>query len=301
MQKPSQAPSPPQHSDWTIIKLLGWATTYFSDRDIDSPRATAEILLAHALGVERIQLYLNYDKPLTREELGSFKPLLQRRARREPVAYITGEKEFWTLALSVDPNVLIPRPDTECLVENTLPLLERENSTPPKRILELGTGSGAIILALASERPYHHYYANDRSLMAVRLAKQNALRHQLDKHIHFFCADWFSASRPDNTLFDMIVSNPPYIPTTTINELQPEVNQFEPKGALDGGSDGLDCIRHIIRHGYDFLGDDGKLVLEIGYDQKDAISKFVTQFGKYGRVDFFQDYGARDRVILLSK
>lgn len=301
MQKPSPAHSPPQPSDWTIIKLLGWTSAYFSKRDIDSPRATAEILLAHTLGVERIRLYLDYDKPLTADELAVFKTYIQRRAKREPVAYITSQKEFWTLSLKVTPQVLIPRPDTECLVENTLPLLKKGKSTAPKQILELGVGSGAITLALAKERPDNRYYANDCSATALQLARQNALHHRLDAHVRFFGGNWFDPLRQGGAQYDVIVSNPPYIPSSTIEGLQPEVSRFEPRNALDGGPDGLDSIRHIIRTGIRFLKSGGSLALEMGFDQKAAISRFVDRLGGYSQVEFFRDYGGRDRVVRLRK
>ena len=162
------------NDQWTIIKLIRWATSYLKSYEIDSPRATGEILLAYALQLNRIDLYLKYDQPLVAGELQTFKTLIQRRVRREPVAYILGVKEFWSLDLEVNTAVLIPRPETECLVETALDLMSRKSSRLPQRILDLGTGSGAIVLALASQQPRHTYFASDRFRPAVELACRNA-------------------------------------------------------------------------------------------------------------------------------
>ena len=172
-------------SPWTIIKIIQWATTYLKSHDIDSPRATGEILLAHALGAERIDLYLNYDQPLIADELKTFKTLIKRRIRREPVAYILGAKEFWSLDLEVTGDVLIPRPETECLVEAALDLIAKESSIQPQRILDLGTGSGAIVIALAAKQPQHVYFASDLCIPAAILAGGNARRHDFSGKIHF--------------------------------------------------------------------------------------------------------------------
>ena len=155
---------------WTILSLIQWTTSYFKSHHIENPRADAEILLAHALNLERIDLYLRYDQPLNHGELSRFKILIKRRIQREPIAYITGTKEFWSLDFHVTTDVLIPRPETECLVEKALVGLSGENRL---NILELGTGSGAITIALASEKPNHHYMASDQSMYAARLAMEN--------------------------------------------------------------------------------------------------------------------------------
>ena len=158
-------------NEWTIIKLVQWATTYFDTHEIDSPRTTAEILLSHALNSRRIDLYLRFDQPLTTDELQHFKALIKRRVNHEPVAYILGRKEFWSMDLRVTREVLIPRPETECLVEKSLEILAAGSIVKSKRILELGTGCGAFILALASENPRHAYWATDISKNAIRIAR----------------------------------------------------------------------------------------------------------------------------------
>ena len=293
----SQA-APSTSAPWTISKVIGWATSYLRTHTIDSPRATAEILLAHALKYERIDLYLNYDKPLVAEELNTFKGFIKRRIRREPVAYILGLKEFWSLELEVTPDVLIPRPETECLVETALDLLGKDPLSPSKRILDLGTGSGAIVLALASRLPRNVYFASDRMVKAVALARRNAGRHHL-ANIHFFAGDWLSALNPNRAGLDMVVSNPPYIPRPAIAALQPEIHKFEPVSALDGDTDGLACLREIIGNAHRYLQPDGVLLMEIGHDQQDDVRKIVSQNGCYEAFRVTKDYSGYDRVAQM--
>jgi release factor glutamine methyltransferase len=291
--------------EWTITALLKWTTSYFKSHDIDSPRTTAEILLAHILKLKRIDLYLRYDQPLSSDELLRFKTLIKRRIKREPVAYIVGTKEFWSLDLAVTPDVLIPRPETECLVEAALELLP-EGSKPPsgtdrKRILDLGTGSGAIILAMASQCKGHLFYASDFSFKAVALARENARRHGLDQAVYFFCGDWLMPLGNTGNRFDMILSNPPYIPARAIDHLQPEIYKYEPMLALEGDEDGLDCIRLIIEGAHRFLNPCGSLLLEIGHDQKTAIKTMIHACGEYEQIVFKKDYSGKDRIVRVRK
>ena len=286
-------------NQWTIIKLLRWATPYLEGHDIDSPRATGEILLAHALKCERIDLYLNHDQPLNGDELQAFKSLIQRRVRREPVAYIVGTKEFWSLDFEVTRDVLIPRPETECLVETVLEVLSGPALSQSWRILELGTGSGAITIALASQQPRHRYFASDRSIRAVRVAQRNARRHKLGESIHFFAADWLTALNRKTAAFDVIVSNPPYIPSPDIKGLQPEIHDFEPLAALDGDDDGLGCYRKILGAAHQFLKPGGVLLLEIGYDQQDAVHRIAADDGHYDTFGSGKDYAGYDRIVWM--
>jgi len=287
--------------EWNIIKLLQWTTTYFKSNGIDSPRATAEILLAHTLGLKRIDLYLRHDQPLNRIELDLFKSLIKKRTDREPVAYIVGGKEFWSIELEVSRDVLIPRPETECLVEEALSVLKKKYTCNPKRILDMGTGSGAVILAIASQKPGHLYFASDISIKAAGIAAKNAKRLSYDNEISFFCGNWFLPLREKDNFFDIIISNPPYIRTNDIGNLQPEINRFEPIEALDGGEDGLEHIRHIIEHAHQFLNNEGYLLLEIGHDQKDPVEKIINQTGNYKLVCFRKDYSGFDRVVCATK
>lgn len=288
-------PEPP----WTIRKLLEWASSLFCSRGIDNPRSTAEILLAHAISADRIEFYRRPEKEICQEDLERYRDLVDRRLDREPVAYIVGEKEFWSMELLVTPDVLIPRPETECLVEQALPLLSE--GSIPKRVLEVGTGSGAIVLALASERPGHLYFASDRSVAALAVALCNAKRHGLDDRVRFFAGDWFEANGKDTPRFDLILSNPPYIPAQTIPELQEEVRDFEPRSALDGGEDGLRCLEKIIFQAHPYLRIGGYLLLEIGYDQRSALDRMIAATGRYGDVRFFRDYAGHDRGVLARR
>lgn len=290
----------PTEPDWTILKLLKWTESYFDSHAIDSPRMTAEILLAHALKTERINLYLQHDKPLSSSELTEYKALIKRRIRREPVAYITGSREFWSIDLDVTRDVLIPRPDTETIVEAVLALLPAQPVKPPKWIVDLGTGSGAIIIALASERPGNRYFAADRSMPAARLASRNARKNKQHENICFFCTDWLTAFKPE-PIFDIIVSNPPYIPTDVIPTLEPEIFQYEPQTALDGDRDGLSEIRKLIHTAQVFLKPDGYLLLEIGSDQMTPVSAIAENSKAYRRIDFIRDYAGHNRVVKLKK
>jgi release factor glutamine methyltransferase len=289
---------------WTILELLRWATTYFTSHGIEQPRPTAEVLLAHILGCRRIDLYLRYDQPLHRDELAGFKQVILRRVNAEPVAYITGEKEFWSLSLSVNRDVLIPRPETECLVEAALRLMpkgpcgSREGSRPC-RVLDLGTGSGAIILALASERPDARYFALDRSPTAVAVARSNASHLGLEGRVRFLVGDWFSSIHPA-VRFDLIVSNPPYVRRDAIPGLQPEIHRYEPHGALDGGPGGVDDLERIIQGAGTHLTPGGYVILEMGWDQRPQVERIAAAAAGYEAPVFFKDYAGLDRVIQLK-
>jgi len=287
--------------EWTILKLLRWTTSYFESRAVDSPRATAEILLAHALGVGRIDLYLRYDQPMFSRELGEFRSLIKRRANHEPVAYIVGSKEFWSMELAVNGSVLIPRPETELLVECALAKLKQQESPDLHRIIDIGTGSGAVILAIASETSGYALFASDRSPAAIRTARENARRHGLDRAVGFLNADLLSAFRDGKTMFHMILSNPPYVPTRDLDHLQPEISRFEPRSALDGSSDGLLYIRRMIKEAHRYLQTGGYLLLEIGYDQPGKVAHMIQETTHYEDVQFTKDYNGHDRVVSMRK
>ena len=289
-------PEPPL---WTLLELVKWTTDYLQTHGIERARSDAEILLARTVGLRRIDLYLNHDQPLGKDELAGFKSVIKRRIAREPVAYITGRRGFWSLDLAVDPSVLIPRPETECLVESVLPFLDAPAGAP-KRVLDLGTGSGAIVLALAHAHPEHRYLAMDRSLAAVRTARQNARQLGLDDHIDWWCADWDAALSPGRARFDLIVSNPPYVRRGDIDALQPEVRLYEPRLAIDGSDDGLSCLRQIISSAYRYLAAGGWLALEMGCDQKEDVRALVDRAGRYGGLRVIKDYSGLDRIVLAT-
>jgi release factor glutamine methyltransferase len=217
------------------------------------------------------------------------------------VAYILGRKEFWSLDLAVTRNVLIPRPETECLVERALDNLSADSNSGRQRILELGTGSGAILIALASENSQHAYWGTDISAAAIQIARRNASDHGLAAKIHFLVADWFAPFAVRSELFDMIISNPPYIRRADLKRLQPEIQAFEPLVALDGSEDGLHCLRHIIQSAHLYLKPGGILLLEMGHDQKTSLEQIIERCGQYKDVDFYTDYSGYDRIVAIRK
>ncbi|MHC1729473.1 MAG: peptide chain release factor N(5)-glutamine methyltransferase [Syntrophobacteraceae bacterium] len=276
---------------WTILKVLQWTMEYFSSKGIDQPRSEAEVLLAHVLGLERIQLYLNYDKPLSAEELARFRVIIRRRAAFEPTQYITGKQEFWSLEFEVTPAVLIPRPETEIIVEKALEIIGDE----PSLVLDLGTGSGAIAVALAHERPGIRVVAADKSCSALAVAKRNAARNQVADRVFFVATDLFEAFalRP---AFDLIVSNPPYISDAEFLDLAPEIANYEPESALrGGGTRGLAVIRKILQQFPDFSASDGSILVEIGLGQAEILDKELSAGSR--EFDFITDYSGIKRVL----
>ena len=257
--------------------------------DSPSARLDAELLLAAALGKSRSYLHTWPEKIVSSESALTFAEYLLRRRAGEPVAYILGQQGFWKLDLEVAPHTLIPRPDTELLVETALDLL----LASPARVLDLGTGSGAIALALASERPAWHITAVDRVLEAVALAERNRQRLQLD-NVHVLTSHWFSAL--DGQRFDLIISNPPYIAAGDVHLGQGDV-RFEPESALVAGVDGLDDIREIIQAAPQHLNAGGQLMLEHGYDQAAAVRQLLLDAG-FEQVESRKDLGTHERITL---
>ena len=257
----------------------------------DSPtaRLDAELLLAAALGKSRSYLHTWPEKIVSSEAALTFAEYLLRRRAGEPVAYILGQQGFWNLDLEVAPHTLIPRPDTELLVETALALLP----ATPAKVLDLGTGSGAIARALASERAAWHVTAVDRVLEAVALAERNRQRLQLD-NVNVFTSHWFSAL--DDQRFDLIISNPPYIAAGDVHLAQGDV-RFEPESALVAGADGLDDIRQIITASAQHLNAGGWLMLEHGYDQAAAVRQLLQDAG-FAEVESRTDLGGHERITL---
>jgi release factor glutamine methyltransferase len=290
----------PIESSWTILKIIQWATSFFKSNQIDSPRLTIEILLANVLGVDRIDLYLAFDKPLHVEELTLLKSLIKRRINREPVAYITGKKEFFGLEFDVSSDVLIPRPETEFLVEEALKFIPQNTISLPMNILDMGTGSGAVIISLAKNRPGHHFFASDISLTALTIAVANAKKHGV-QDISFFAGNWFAPIAQNRDTFDLIVSNPPYIPVMEIDRLAPEIVQYEPALALAGGDDGMQALKILIEGAPLYLNPGGMMLLEIGHDQRDQLSHEINKIHNLILDKFIRDYGGHDRVAVIRK
>ena len=263
---------------------------------IQSARLDAEVLLRHVLDMEKTELYLGVEAALNIEEERRFRELLHRRAKREPVATITGRKEFWSLDFLVNSDVLVPRPETERLVEIALKQLRPSAAKTPMQILDLGTGSGAIAVCLARERLDAEICAVDISLSALEVARINAERHGVSKRVHFLHGDLFEPIETEKT-FHLIVSNPPYIRSGEMAVLAPEIREWEPVAALDGGVDGLDFYRRIIGVAHRYLAPGGSIVLEIGADMGGAIAELLTRSGCYEGVSIHQDYAGSDRVV----
>jgi len=284
---------------WTILALIRWADERFKKEGLATPRLDAEVLLAEALATDRVGLYTHFDQPLRPDELARFKELIRRRLRREPVAYILGKREFWSLPFRVTPDVLIPRPETETLVTEALKIL-----TPAEgkgfRILEIGTGSGAISIALARELPAAKVVATDLSPKALAIAEENALRSGVRERIQFLPGNLFDPVQKGEA-FDLIVTNPPYIPRGEIPSLLPEVRDYEPKVALDGGKDGLDFFRRVLPAVGEYLRPEGWFLAEMGAGQDPQILKIAAQSPHLDSFSFAKDLSGINRVFKARK
>lgn len=284
-----------QSEIWTIGSILKWTEQYFNDKGVESSRLDAEVLLSRVLGKERIYLYVHFDQPLQQAELSRFREMIKKRVQRIPVAYILGEKEFMGMDFLVSPAVLIPRPDTEILVEN---VIERLKNAGNVNIVDIGTGSGAIAVSILAKCSNVSGVAVDISSKALAVAKENATKHNVDMRLEFIKSDVYG-NLPDRQ-FDAIISNPPYIPDEDIAGLEPEV-KHEPHGALAGGKDGLDFYRRLIQEGIKFLKPDGFMAFEVGIDQAEDVADLGRQTGVFHHFEIIKDYGNIDRVVIMKK
>jgi len=282
----------------TVRQALREAAAAFSGAGIDSARLDAEVLLGEALGLERSRLHLHGEKTLPARAQERLRSFVLRRLDREPVAYITGRREFWSLDFLVTPAVLVPRPETELLVETTLGLFEAESqiSNLKLKILDLGTGSGAIAVTLAKEIGGAEIWATDISLDALEVARSNARRYGVEEQIHFLAGSLFEPVRDRTSFFDAIVSNPPYVRRDALEALPRDVRDFEPRVALDGGPDGLDFYRRIIPETEHYLAAAGFLVVEIGADMGNEVTRLFTDAGGYAPARLYRDLAEKDRV-----
>lgn len=276
---------------WTMLKVIQWTSEYFQQKGIDNPRLEAEVLLAHLLGIDRMGLYLNYETPLTEEERAAYREMIQRRTAGEPIAYIVGYKEFWSMRFAVSPECLIPRPETEHLVEEAVRI--GKGMQPPLQVLEIGYGCGAMAIALATEFEGAQIVATDISLGARYLAQENADAYGVGDRITFVLADLYP---PREGSFNFICSNPPYIPTAQVLQLASEVRDYEPLTALDGGEDGLRFFREIAQGAPDFLAEGGWLLLEMGKGQDPQVAALLQERG-FTYIDLIPDYAGVKRVI----
>ena len=276
----------------TVRGATRWAEERFRHRDLPSPRLDAEVLLAAALGVDRPALLRDAERRLTENEMKDFTGRVERRVTGEPVAYIRGRKEFWSLEFDVDPGVLIPRPDTETLVEACLDVA-KDFSSPAPRILEIGTGSGAVGVALATELPACRLVATDISAEALRTARANARRNGAAGRIAFLRCNLLE---PFSSLFDMIVSNPPYLSEREYRNLPEGVRRFEPKEALLAGPGGTEVQEAIIAGALRQLRHSGWVLLEIGFGQQESIRSALEGAGGFDAIRFWKDLAGVVRV-----
>jgi release factor glutamine methyltransferase len=272
---------------WTILKVLNWTKEYLAGKGVDNARLEAEWLLCAALGLDRIGLYINFEKPLLPGELAAFRAMVSRRAKREPLQYILGNQEFMGLEFRVTPAVLIPRHDTETLVQEAV-----NRAAGAKRVLDIGAGSGCIAIVLAKLLTDTEVAAVDSSDTALAVARENA--EQNGVNVSFVSGSLFEPFRGE--CFDLIVSNPPYIPTAVLAGLQSEVRDFEPKGALDGGTDGLDFYRLIVPAAPAHLIPGGWLMVEVGIDQSAAVQGLFAAAG-FDKIFTAKDPGGIERVV----
>ncbi len=277
----------------TIREVLSRTTAHFNERGIDSARLDAEVLLSRALSCDRLALYLEHDKPLTESELSAYRELVRRRARREPVAYILGEKEFHGLSFAVGPGVLVPRPDTETLVDAVLADLA---GVERPRILDLGTGSGAILLSVLHEVPEAAGVGVDVSAEALAFARTNGAALGLGDRVEWRQGSWYEALRPGER-FDRILANPPYVASREWGTLAPDITGFEPRTALVAAEEGLADLRRIAAGASNHLAPGGEALVEIGHRQGAAVAAIFRDAGGFESVAVLPDAGRRDRVV----
>ena len=271
-----------------VLETLTVLTKILEEAGIPSARLEVEVFLSYLLGKKRAELYI-LKRKLKEKELLALSDMVKRRLQGEPVAYIIGEKEFWSLRFKVTPACLIPRPETELLVEEVLRLSSSNGSL---KILDIGTGCGAIAVALAKELPSARIWASERSREALKVAQENVLLHQVEDRVFLVEADLF----PEESGFSFIVSNPPYIPTHDIFNLPPEVRDYEPLEALDGGPDGLSVIMRIVEGAGRYLKEGGWLLLEVGYGQAEKVEELFKKAG-FKEVSSVRDYSGIKRIV----
>lgn len=284
---------------WTVLRLMLWSADYLSDKGVESARLDAEYLLAHVLGVGRLEMYLQHERPLVPSELAAFRPLLRRRANREPLQHILGRQVFRELDLEVGPEALIPRPETELLVQEILDWAA-DAGAAGLSALDLGTGTGAIALSLLAEGPFTRVVATDISTPALDLAARNAASAGLQEGLELREGAFLEAA-PEGELFDVVVSNPPYVAEVDRDALQPEVLDWEPVEALFAGPDGLSALREIVRDAGAALRPGGLLALEIGDGQADRVVQLIDGRGEYRGVRVLRDLAGKQRVVTATR
>lgn len=287
---------------WTVIKAIYWAEAYLKRFNISNAKIDAEYLLSSILKCKRQELYLNPDRQLTNKEINTFKGFIQRRSKREPLQYIIGEEEFRGLVFKVTRDVLIPRPETELLIEEAVKIIERQRAKGKRQkvnIIDLCTGSGCIAVSIAKEIDNCKVYATDISEKALAAAKENAKKHGVENKIIFLQGSFFEPLKGKGleAKIDILLSNPPYVSKKDMEKLQSEVKEYEPHLALYAGEDGLDSYRTIIPEALTYLENGGYLILEIGYGQAEGVKELFAQYPAYGKIEIINDLSEIERVV----
>ena len=280
---------------------MNWITEHFEQKTIDSPRLSAELILSYVLELSRIELYTNFDKPVAKEQLTRLHELVKRAADNEPIAYLIGRTEFYSLELDITPDCLIPRPETELLAERAIEFLRKRQGQ--QFVCDLCTGSGCIAVAIAKNHPEAKITATDICESALKAAASNIEKHDLKQKVTLLCGDLFDPIVPqmDVSKFDLIVSNPPYVSSTEYEKLDANVKEYEPKLALYAGVDGLDVYRRICQEIDKFLKPDAALMLEIGYAQGPSVRDLLEKTGLFSEINIEKDYQDNDRIVTAIK
>ncbi len=286
---------------WTITKLLNWVTQFFTDKGIDSPRLSAELLLSYVLGLKRIELYTQHNSAVEKQELDKLRELVRRAGQHEPIAYLVGKTEFYSMELNVTQDCMIPRPETELLVQRAIEFLRTRNGN--QFVCDLCTGNGCIAVAIAKNYPNAKIIATDICDAALAVAATNIEKHHLQDKITLLSGDLFDPIIPqlDVGKFDLIVCNPPYVSSSEYEKLDKNVKNYEPRLALFAGDDGMDIYRRIIERIDSFLKSDAALILEIGYAQGQAIKELLEQAGTFAEVRIEKDLHNNDRIVTAQK
>jgi release factor glutamine methyltransferase len=286
---------------WTIQKLLNWVTEYLTSKGIESPRLSAELLLSYVLELKRIDLYTQFDKQVPQDQLDKLHELVKRAGLYEPVAYLTGKTEFYSLELDITSDCMIPRPETELLVQRAIEFLRTRSGI--QYVCDLCTGSGCIAVAIAKNFLDARVTATDISAAALEVAARNTEKHRLKEQVRLLCGDLFEPiiQQLDVSQFDLIVCNPPYVSTVEYEKLDKNVKDYEPQSALLAGEDGMDIYRKIVEKVDDFLKPGAALILEIGYAQGPAVRELLEQTSALAEIKIEKDFHDNDRIVTAQK
>ena len=286
---------------WTIQKLLNWTSEYLTNKGVDSPRLSAELLLSHALGLKRIELYTQFDRQVPQQQLDLLHDLVKRAGLHEPVAYLTGKTEFYSLEFDITTDCLIPRPETELLVQRAIEFLRTRSGI--QYVCDLCTGSGCIAVTIAKNVPEARITATDISAAVLDVAARNVEKHRLKEQVRLLCCDLFEPliQQLDVNEFDLIVCNPPYVSTSEYENLDKNVKDYEPESALLAGEDGLDIYRRITEKVDEFLKPGAALMLEIGYAQGQSVRVLLEESRAFEKIKIEKDLHDNDRIVTAKK